>query len=158
MMVPIQRRGVPRFCLLGVCVVLAAAGCHSTHTSTPSTRLASVIVKDRSMAQVESATEAVFQGHAYQAARPGSADLVFEKEGSSMNTLMYGDWTPGKVWVRVKVYLRQLSAPNEILLECDAFMVNNHGDVRFEEEFKLTKMRRGTYQDLLEEVKKRVSQ
>ena len=75
-----------------------------------------------------------------------------------MNTLMYGDWTPGKVWVRVKVYLRHLGSPNEILLECDAFMVNNYGDVRFEEEYKLSKMRRGTYQDLLEEVKKRVGQ
>ena len=37
-------------------------------------------------------------------------------------------------------------------------MVNNHGDVRFEEEYKLSKMRRGAYQDLLEEVKKKVSQ
>ncbi len=110
------------------------------------------------MAQIESATQGVFQGHAYQVARSGSADLAFEKEGSSMNTLVYGDWTPGKVWVRVKVYLRQLSAPNEILLECDAFMVNDYGDKRFEEEYRLSKMRRGAYQDLLEEVKTKVSQ
>ena len=157
-MVPFVGRGSPRYCLLGLCLLLAASGCQSPHSSTPSTRLASVIIKDRSMAQIESATQGVFLGHAYQVARPGSADLVFEKEGTSMNTLMYGDWTPGKVWVRVKVYLRQLGSPNEILLECDAFMVNDHGDTRFEEEHKLSKMRRGTYQDLLEEVKKRVSQ
>ena len=110
------------------------------------------------MAQIESATQDVFQGHAYQVTRSRPGEFVFEKQGSSMNTLMYGDWSPGKVWVRVKVYLRELGAPNEILLECDAFMVNNYGDVRFEEEYKLSKMRRGAYQDLLEEVKKKVSQ
>ena len=158
MTVPIIGSGSIRLCPLGLCLLVAASGCQSTHSSTPSTRLASVIIEDRSMAQIESATQGVFQGHAYQAARSGSADFVFEKAGTSMDTLMYGDWTPGAVWVRVKVYLRQLGSPNEILLECDAFMVNNHGDTRFEEEHKLSKMRRGPYQDLLEEVKKRVSQ
>ena len=140
------------------CLLAGALGCQSPHNSTPSSRLASVIIKDRSPGQLEAATQGIFQGHAYQVARGGPAESVFEKEGSNMNTLMHGDWSPGKVWVRVKVYIRELSAPNELLLECDAFMVNNHGDVRFEEEYKLSKMRRGAYQDLLEEVKKKVSQ
>ena len=110
------------------------------------------------MDQIESATQDVFLGQAYQVARSRPGEFVFEKAGTSMNTLVYGDWTPGKVWVRVKVYLQALGTPNEVLLDCDAFMVRDHGDVRFEEEQKLSKMRRGPYQELLEAVKEKVSQ
>ena len=73
-----------------------------------------------------------------------------------MNTLVYGDWSEKKVWVRVKVFLRELVSSNEVLLECDAYMVTEHGDKRFEEEHKLTRMHRGRYQDLLNEVSKKL--
>ena len=80
-----------------------------------------------------------------------SPDFTFEKEGTKMNTLIYGGWT-GKIWVRVKVYIEPLDA-SEFLLRCDAFMVGDHGDAFVEEEHKLTKVRRGDYQELLKEVK-----
>src|SRR5690349_19940342 len=97
---PIVGRGRPRYGLLRLCLLLSAAsGCQSPQSSTPSARLATMIIKDRSIAQVESSTQGVCQSHAYQAARPGPADFLFEKHGTGMNTLMYGDWTPGQVWV-----------------------------------------------------------
>ena len=73
-----------------------------------------------------------------------------------MNTLVYGDWSKKKVWIRVKVFLRELQPSMEVLLECDAYMVSEHGDKRFEEEHKLTSLHRGRYQDLLNEVSKKL--
>jgi hypothetical protein len=88
--------------------------------------------------------------------RPGPGRLVFEKEGTGMNTLVYGDWSPGKVWIRVKVFLHDLSSAQQVLLECDAYMVGQRGDPHFEEEHKLTSIHRGRYQDLLDEISRRL--
>lgn len=73
-----------------------------------------------------------------------------------MDTLVYGDWSPKKVWVRVKVDAHMLISVEQVLLECDAFMVGEHGDLHFEEEHKLTSVHRGRFQELLDEVSKRL--
>jgi len=108
------------------------------------------------MLQVEAATQAVFKENGYLGTRRPTGEFVFEKEGSSMNTFVYGDWSSEKVWVRVKVFLRELTTPQQVLLECDAYMVAGRGDPRFEDEHKLTGMHRGPYQDLLEKVNQRL--
>jgi hypothetical protein len=105
---------------------------------------------------VEAETETVFKQHGYQASRSKTSELVFEKEGTDMDTLVYGDWSPKKVWVRVKVHVYDLSSVQQVLLECDAFMVVDHGDTHFEEEHELTSVRRGRFQDLLDEVSQRL--
>jgi len=138
------------FLLLAFCLV----GCHSNQPKA-SSRLAAVIIKNSSMSQVEDVTRAVFSDNEYLGLRPREGQFIFEKKGTGMNTLAYGDWSTKGVWVRVKVYLRELS-PTEILVECDAYMVGEHGDAHFEEEHKLTRMHHGTYQKLLEEIQKRL--
>src|SRR5215813_14860577 len=142
------------FFLLLPFLLLASAGCRS-HPDTPSTRLASVLITNHPVVEVEAATEAVFTEHGYQTIRSKSSHLVFEKEGTGMNTLVYGNWSPKKVWVRVKVDADYLSSLQQVLLECDAFMVAEHGDQHFEEEHKLTAVHRGRFQDLLDEISRR---
>ena len=136
-------------------LVLAWAGCRS-HPATPSSRLASVLITNQPAVLVEAETETVFKQHGYQASLSKSSQLVFEKEGTGMNTLVYGDWSANKVWVRVKVYVHDLSSIQQVLLECDAFMVAEHGDTHFEQEHKLTSIHRGRFQDLLDEVSQRL--
>ena len=136
-------------------LLLAWAGCR-THPNTPSSRLASILITNRPVAQVEAVTEAVFKEHSYQTTRSKASELIFEKEGTGMNTLVYGDWSSKKVWVRVKVYLHELSSVDQVLLDCDAYMVGEHGDLHFEEEHKLTSVHRGRFQDLLDEVSQRL--
>jgi hypothetical protein len=136
-------------------LVLAWVGCRS-HPATPSSRLASVLITNHPVMQVETATEEVFTQHGYQTGRSKTSRLVFEKEGTGMNTLVYGDWSTKKVWVRVKVYVHDLTSVQQVLLECDAFMVAEHGDPHFEEEHKLTGVHRGRFQDLLDEVSQRL--
>src|SRR5437899_9843293 len=111
-----------RFLIFLPFLLLAWAGCRS-HPSTSSSRLASVLITNHPVIQVEAVTEAVFREHGYQTIRPKTSQLAFEKEGTMMNTVVYGDWSSTKVWVRVKVYLHELTSVQQVLLECDAYMV-----------------------------------
>ena len=146
-----------RLPLLSLVLVLLVAGCKSTGTP-KSSRLASVIIKGHSQVQVAQMTQQVFIENEYERALLKTADLVFEKQGTTMNNLVYGDWSGKGVWVRVKVYLRELGDPHDIMLDCNTYMVQEHNNPLFEEEHKLTKMRKGPYQKLLNEVSKRLKE
>lgn len=127
------------------------AGCKST-PKTPSNRLASVIVKERSREEIDGAIRAVFEKHGYDLARRRDQNaLVFEKKGTFMNGFMYGDWYSGGVWERVKVYRGALES-GKILIDCDAYMVQEPEDPFFQTEKKSYKSRRHIYQNLLNEV------
>ena len=145
-----------RVSLFGLLVILMLSGCSST-PRTPSNRLAAVIIKDHPITQVNSVAQTVFKEHGFQVARQEPGEIVFEKEGSNMDTLVYGDWSEKKVWVRVKAFLRVMRPTEEVLLDCDAYMVIDLGDPRFEEPHKLTKVHRKHYQELLDEVSRRLN-
>jgi len=144
--------------LAGNLTLLAAAaacfwGCQSPKPK-PSPRLAFVIVENRTTEQVTIATKAVFQGAAYEPGRADKDELVFERPGTAMNTLAYGDWYGSRVWERVKVYQREL-APGRTLVDCDLYMVQDHDDPFFQKERKVSR-RKTYYQDLLDQVVKRL--
>jgi hypothetical protein len=140
--------------LAGVFLLLICCGswgCRSTQEGSPSA-FASVIIKERPLTEIRDVTCKVFEKHGYMNVTAGKKlDFIFEKEGTKMNTLTYGGWM-GKIWVRVKVYVEP-EAGDAYLLRCDAYMVADHGDPFVEEEHKLTRMKRGTYQDLMAEIK-----
>lgn len=133
-------------------LALPLTGCKTTGAA-QSSRLASVVIKGRSKAEITQAAQHMFEDNGYLAAPLKSADLVFEKQGSGMKNLLYGDWSGKPVWVRVKLYFRDLGSEG-ILLEGDAFLVLERGDPHFEEERKVR--RASTYQELLNKVKQRL--
>jgi hypothetical protein len=139
-----------------LCFAWLASGCHST-PHVPSSRLAAVLIEGHSVSEVETATQAIFKDDSYELAKQKPGELVFEKEGSNMDTLVYGDWSQKKVWERVKSYVRLLEDQKQVLLDCDVFMVIDLGDPRFEEPHKLTSVHHKHYQKLLEAVKKRLN-
>jgi len=137
-------------------LVLVVAGCKSTPES-PSQRLASIIVKNKSPEEIETAVRAVFEKHDYELSpRHDEPIMIFEKKGTFMNGLLYGDWYSGGVWDRVKVYYNQLE-PGRTLVDCDAYMVQEHDDPFFQSERKPYKTRRHLYQKLLDEVAKELN-
>ena len=73
-----------------------------------------------------------------------------------MNGLVYGDWYSGEVWERVKVYHIEMQ-PGSTLVDCDAYMVQEHDDPFFQSERKPYTTRRHVYQKLLEEVAKELN-
>lgn len=143
--------------LLGLAPLLvASSGCSTAARGGPAS-FASVIVEDHTMEEIGRAAIAVFTSHAYATTLGGPDILVFEKPGGSMDNLLYGGWSPGEVTIRVKVYLTASSATS-YLVSCNGFLVRNANDMAIEDEQRLTKLRRGPYQKLLEEMQERLKQ
>ena len=117
--------------------------------------MASVMIENRSRDEITTATKDVFREHSYQTVRDGSDEYIFEKKGTSMNTLVYGDLSGEPVWVRVKLALHEQN-PGKTLVECDAYIIRGHGNKFFEEEQKLPKFQHGPYQELLDQIKMRL--
>jgi hypothetical protein len=135
-------------------VAMFTPGCQSPH-GWSSNRMASVMIKNQSHELIMTATKDVFREHSYQTLRDGPDEYVFEKQGTGMNTFVYGDLSGEAVWVRVKLVLHEQS-PGETLVECDAYIIRGHGNSFFEEEQKLPKYKSGPYQELLDQIKMRL--
>ena len=140
---------------LAACLgVLLGAGCSSTgKKNVPG--FASVVVHAHTHDQVRDTVAQVFREHGYQVMQNGWAKLVLEKEGSSMDKLAYGSWMEGGAWLRVNVSLFDVSS-DTYRLECQAFAVRGRGEA-LEEEIKLSRLHRRQYQDILDEVAKRLA-
>jgi hypothetical protein len=134
-------------------VLLLGAGCSST--GKPDTQpLAWVQVHGQPPERVRDVTAEVFREHGYQVTRRGYVNLVFERQGSTMNNLSYGNWMGKGVFVRVKATVVDIS-PGNCRVECEAFVLRNRGEV-LEEEIRINKLHRHPYQELLDEVAKRL--
>lgn len=143
---------------MGFCV--GVMGCKSTPKGVAgSDSLASVIITNRTMLEVAKATSEVFQEAGFMTVPlPQNNDnvLVFEKEGSAGDLVLYGDWSGKRLWYRAKVRFSPMG-PDTRLVTCDLYRVRNHGEEHFEEAQRLEHSKRGTYQDLLNKVKARLA-
>jgi len=152
-----SRAGVPQWSLtvlLAACLAaVAATGCRSAATQDP-LRFASVVIHGQPHERVRDTTALVFLEHGYRVAKNGWADLVFERAGSAMNNIAYGTLMTGKVWIRVKASIVD-GLSGTCRLDCEAFVLRNRGEA-LEEETRITKIHNHQYQDILNEVAKRV--
>ena len=130
------------------------SGCKSGTTS-GSSHFAGIIIANHTMDEIRTAAITVFTEHFYHVKVSGPDILVFEKAGSTMDNVLYGDWGPS-VTLRVKLYITSASSVS-YQVTAQAYMVREAGDTRIEDEQRLTKLRRGPYQKLLEEVKARLT-
>ena len=135
---------------------LAMVGCKSPE-GPGSDSLAAVEISGRSFVEVARTTSEVFQEAGFQPAPlPPNQDrekrLVFEKRGTAGDGWLYGDWSSSEIWYRAKVVFATHGA-DTYLIKCDAFRVLEKGSKHFEEEHKLSRAKRGAYQDLLNKVK-----
>jgi hypothetical protein len=141
--------------LLAICLGLSlCVGCSST-PKPDSDPLAYVEIHGQPHEKVADMAAQVFHDHGYTVTRNGWAHLVFEKQGSTMNDIAYGDWLDGRLWVRVKVSVVEVS-PNTCRLECEAFLLRGRGHA-LEEEIRINKLHSHKYHQLLKEVAKRLS-
>jgi hypothetical protein len=131
-----------------VCGTLAGAGCRSTGQPV-SGQFASVDLQGHTPAQIRAAATQIFQLNGYQVTQTTRTNLVFEKKGSGMNSVTYGNWTEA-VWVRVRASIVPISEIG-YRLQCDAFMVRDRGGAT-EEEVRLKHFQNGPYQELLDKV------
>jgi len=141
---------------LATCLAFLTGGCSTAARGGPNS-FASVVIENHTTDEIRRAAIAVFTSHYYVTAMGGTDMLIFEKSGGSMDNILYGGWSPGEVTIRVKVQISS-SGPTSYLVSSQGFMVRNANDLAIEDEQKLSKLRRGPYQKLLEEVRKKVMQ
>ena len=147
------RQLIHRYLLLIACIGLFI-GCRTSNPDAGGS-LAWVTVKGHTTLEAARVTSEVFQKAGFVAVPIDSNKenkLVFEKEGSAGDLLLYGDWSGKKIWYRIKLNFVTLEHDTEIIT-CDAFRVTDHGDSHFEEERKLTHTKGGTCRELLQQVK-----
>jgi hypothetical protein len=138
-------------CWITLAVACLLSGCSSTPPNkTGSHRLASIIVENRSADQIDASLVKVYESHAFHLRRKDD-NLIFEKPGTIMNTLAYGDWYGGAVWERIVIYQTELE-PGRTLVDCDAFMVQEPDDPLFQKVRQVYGSRRSNCQELLDAV------
>ena len=138
--------------LLALGLVVLGTGC-ATSKASVSNRMASIVVTNVSSEQIAAAVNTVFKKHSFEEGKAEEDELVFQRPGSFMSGLVYGDWYSGGVWERVKVYQRELDAGRTVV-ECDGYMVQEHDDPMFQNEKREYKTKKGHLRDLLNEVAK----
>jgi len=111
-----------------------------------------VQVQGNTPGQIRQMALAVFQSNGYEATRMRDANLVFEKPGSGLNNLAYGNWNGTPVWVRVHTAIVPVSE-GAYRLEGKTVLVRDRGGAT-EEEVKLQGA--SATQKLLEEVARRL--
>lgn len=141
--------------MLAVCVgAFLSTGC-ATPGKPESAEFAAVEVHGQPPERVGDVAAEVFLEHGYKVRRQGWGKFFFEKQGSAMNNLAYGNWMGEPVWVRVKASVQELS-PGHCQVKCEAFLLRNRGEP-LEEEIRVRKVHSGHYQELLDEVAKRLT-
>ncbi|HOX59155.1 MAG TPA: hypothetical protein P5205_18380 [Candidatus Paceibacterota bacterium] len=150
---PLRPWGLAVLLAIGLGTFLGT-GCSSTKTA-KSAHFASVEIRGQPPERVSDVTSEVFHDHGYKVTRRTWASLCFEKEGTAMNNLAYGNWMGQRVWVRVRVSVGE-ALPGTCQLKCEAFFLRNRGEP-LEEEIRIGKLHKGQYQELLNEVATRIS-
>jgi hypothetical protein len=147
------------FLSLSLLCGLFSTGCGSLNQPA-SASFASVVISGKSAAEIRDAAIAVFQENGYRAFA-SSQGLTFEKEGTKANSIAYdgvvGSHYGAVTIIRVRAELVALGNGAQ-RLQCQTYMVSGAGDSFFEDEHRLANFRSGPYQDLLDEVAKRLKQ
>jgi hypothetical protein len=132
----------------------ALAGCQSTRPASAS--FASVVITNRSVAEIRLAAEKAFRAEGYETFSGNGSEMVFEREGSRWDSLAYSGLLASQqgasAWIRVKAELVPLE-PGSYRLQCQAYILTDHGDAFFQEEKKMGNFRSGPYQDILNKIR-----
>jgi hypothetical protein len=138
-------------------VALLGAGCRTGEATSAS--FANVVIPGRTPEEICKTTAAVFQEDGYQAMIVTPQKMVFQKEGSRGQSLAYGGVVDthygATTLVRVRAALVDLGAKG-YRLQAQAFMVRNANDSFMEDESALLNIRSRPYQNLLDQVAKRL--
>ena len=144
--------------LMSLLLVLAALGCRSL-SGPGSASFASVTIQNHSPEEIAAATARVFGAEGYAGGLSNTGQLVFQKEASRATTLsregLVATHEGSQTANRVRAEIVPL-AGGSYRLQSQAYVVRGAGDAFFEDEVRLTNMRSGPYQSLLNKVAKQL--
>jgi hypothetical protein len=135
-------------------LALAGAGCHSL-SEPGSASFASVTIQNHSAQEIAAATAQVFGADGYRGGPSATGQMVFEKEASRATTLSRDGLVATQAGAhtinRVRAEIVPLNG-GASRLQCQAYMVTGGSDAFFQDEVRLTNIRSGPYQSLLNKV------
>lgn len=67
-----------------------------------------VVIRGKSIDQVQSRTEDVFHRHGFSMAGMGPGEMRFERRGGATENLLYGNWNENKTITRVTVFISRV--------------------------------------------------
>lgn len=117
--------------------------------------LASVTVPSRTPAEINTAILGVYRRNSFTGGLVSPGKYRFERTASNLNRIAYGDLFGEGVATRVYVLVTPMDA-NTTRISCTAEIVQSPGDPIVEETYKVRKMQKKAYQDLLDEVAARL--
>jgi len=130
--------------LLGFVCLTGCQTADQAHTG----HMASVEISGHTPAEIKKATTTAFIENGFYKVD----DLIFEKKGSTWESVNYGGWSSDLVWIKVRAELNTVES-TKYTLSCDAFAVEAHGEgiMQIERKFKFAK--RSELKKILDEVK-----
>jgi hypothetical protein len=140
--------------LVPALICLAGVSCSSTSGSAPK-KFATITLAEPDAESIRQTVDAVFQEAGYF--DTSNRDRwSYDRRSSSMEQFVHGGWfDEEQVRVRVKLHLAA-RADGRHQLEAVAVTVRDAGEAFFEEENRMTRLRREPYQKLLNEVARRL--
>jgi len=144
------------YLLMGVCAILTTLlGCSSTNPKGLGSH-AAVTINGYSVTDVVLTTRGVFTDHGFTLSKAEQDRMIFERPGSRSEQLKYGSFGSPDVVIRVKVDLQEVG-PENFFLRCDVFSVRDAGDSVLEDETKLLMLSAKHYQEIMDEIPKRLA-
>lgn len=148
---------MPRLAVLAAVCVMAFVLCGCKTDERPeSAKFASVEIRGHNPQEIRATTADVFRENGFTPKSGNLSTIVFERQGSTMNNIAYGNWMGGGIASRATVNFIPVTG-DLFRIECHAFLVRNSGEV-LEEEVRIKSIHSGTYQKMLKEVAKRLGQ
>jgi hypothetical protein len=138
----------------GLLVLLLSSACQSAHEP-GGTSHAVKQIQGRSLEEIQKTTAEVFGAEGYTERGRNPEMMVFDRAGSRRDAAKYGGWSGEGVTMRVRVGFTGLAGGN-YRLQADATAVEDAGDPLFEDESRAMTLNRRPYQNLLDEVAKRL--
>jgi hypothetical protein len=139
-------------------LALLGTGCGSLGGAASGT-FASVTIQNHSREEIAGATAKVFGADGYMSGPSRAGQLVFQKDASRATTLsqegLYATQSGARTMNRVRAEIVPLSGGSSYRLQCQAYIVRDAGAL-LEDEVRLTSLRSGPYQSLLNKVKKQL--
>ncbi len=150
-------RGAWLFVLTAL-VSFLLTGCHTTNNpaaaEASADATAAVQIRGNTPGQISQVATEVFENHGYTRPSKQSGALVFEKPGSKLSNLAYGNWMgDSPIWIRVKLSIVPTGEQQYSLL-CTAYHIRDRGSST-EEQMKVNRVSSGPYQKILDEIAKR---
>ncbi|MFY8216789.1 MAG: hypothetical protein ACOVMP_09355 [Chthoniobacterales bacterium] len=104
-------------------ISLTLTGCVSFGGGVP-TGHAQVVIKDRSLAEIQNKAQDVFYRHGFELHGASNTEMNFERKGGVTENLLYGNWDNNTTYTQVKLFITP-DAENGYRLRARSEVVRN---------------------------------